>query len=443
MLPGRDRDTSSPEAVSASTTGASLMISGRVPNGTRSLMACLVPAIPDEDLLVVTGSSSRRPRDGSDRGEWAGRGCRGGTRRRGRRPPRATARARRRTAGSPPRAGLLPGLLRPGRRLVTASSSTKPWRLIAPSRPSAATVSSTRWSIRGSEKVVPLVLMPALVSSRHRGTTPATVPSRSMRASAVNSRPRHRVCTMASGVRRTAQARSSASSARYTSREPRPKRGLTTHGPGSASSPESPPVDPVQHRARCRESGLLDRTQRTATCRCSGSPPRRGSTRTRRPAPASRSRAIPRGAISSATVVMTAADLVVFDRVHDGRARTARRRRRGGAGTRRRGRVPAASGSGSAAITTCPARVSARITETPAAPPAPVTRTRVTGTRVTGTRVTGRRRLVDSRRSVSCGSGVVTGAPVAVAGPAARSSGGRGPPMSARRVMAGPNAVIG
>ena len=89
-------------------------------------------------------------------------------------------------------------------------------------------------SMRGrSTNVRPLVEMPAFVSTRHRGTAPASLPSLSTSASTLNSVPSSRVCTIAPGTRAKAQSASSWVMATCTSRDPRPNRGLTTHGPGT------------------------------------------------------------------------------------------------------------------------------------------------------------------------------------------------------------------
>ena len=121
----------------------------------------------------------------------------------------------------------------------------------------------------GSANVSPVVLVPAFVASRHRGTHAVSSPSRSTRTSAVNSSPRTVVCTIGTGVRRQAQVQRRHSSTRYTSREPRPKRGFTIHGPGTPAPSPSPVAGVGTPRAGEDPAANFHLSRHTATL-CTG-----------------------------------------------------------------------------------------------------------------------------------------------------------------------------
>ena len=243
----------------------------------------------------------------------------------------------------------------------------KPCTLAGPVSPTAASSSATDPTSAGSSKVRPLVLIPALVSNRQRGTAPASPPSRSTSTSTVNSRPSSRVCTSGWSTRRQRErgvgrcvdrvhvARAAAEPGLH---DPRPghavdraQRGRRGRDPGArAGLGEGPLVDAGAHRGPASAASCAARPRSAARHR------RAGPRSPRPPCTPARWRragwpAWPRGRRSR------------------GRRRAAPRPDRPAS------RSPTASGSQSTASTSRRPR-RARITATPAAPPAPVTSTR-------------------------------------------------------------------
>ncbi len=89
-----------------------------------------------------------------------------------------------RDSGSPPENRGLTSV-----KAISPASPTKPCTLAGPVSPTALSSWATAATSARLSNVRPLVLIPALVSSRQRGTAPASPPSRSTSASTVNSRP--------------------------------------------------------------------------------------------------------------------------------------------------------------------------------------------------------------------------------------------------------------